>query len=75
MLKSILYLLFGILLTLSSGCENKEEQKLKEKQKQTKSRFQSIGDCLKQKKSEAGISEDSKPPFEMLQQCISLTKQ
>ena len=56
-----------------------EEQKRKEEQKQINAqqtvKFTNLSTCLKQKKSEAGISEDAKPTSDMVRQCLALTKQ
>lgn len=86
-LKSILYLSFGILFLFLNACGDKgrsevncqespndswciEEQKRKAEQQQAQeqeqAKFKSIGDCLKAKKAEAGVS---KPTPAMLQQC------
>ena len=56
-----------------------EEQKRKEEQKQINAqqtvKFTTLSTCLKQKKSEAGISEDAKPTSDMVRQCLTLTQQ
>ena len=50
-----------------------EEQKFKAEVQQTqeKEKFKSLGDCLKAKKTEAGVDPNSKPTVQMLQQCTN----
>ena len=81
MKKLILYLLFISPLTLLVGCGNNEDamdtEQAQEQQQittQQKEKFTNLSSCLKQKKTEAGISEDAKPTTDMFRQCISLTK-
>ena len=56
-----------------------EEQKRKEEQKQITAqqtvKFTNLSSCLKQKKTEAGVSEDAKPTSDMVRQCLALTQQ
>ena len=82
MKKLIPYLLFISLLTLLVGCGNSEDamdtEQAKERQQITTQqtvKFTNLSSCLKQKKTEAGISEDAKPSSDMVRQCLALTKQ
>ena len=86
-MKVIMYLILSISLILLSACGKSEEEKQIEAiekqdkqqqaqaQKQEQQKFENVGACVKTKMTEAGLSADTKPTIEILQQCLSLTKQ
>ena len=55
--------------------QTQKEKQQAQAQKQEEKKFKNIGSCVKTKMTEAGISANSKPPIEILQKCLSITKQ